>query len=336
MTQVRSPLAGYIRRYGSPRRRASPTLRSRWRGPSPTASPASDRLGTGVVAAQLVAVGLRRRRQDPLPRTRTVTSGGPTMPDLGSRGADQRFALRSASTTLRRSSTDPSAPRRVELFSPPATTSSPPRPRWPRSCAPGKRFARQRLRAWPRWRARPATGDTVVLLLCTHNAGSLADGPTAGSTTWRRGRLSGGSEPGVEVNRPPRGMAEVGHRHTGEYPKPWTDEIVRADVWSRWAAATPARSSGQAATRTGKLEDPAGWASRPSPIRDEIGERVRVLLASSRVTARPDDQPRGPAGRVHPPDTCAPVGPTTFRQVQRRSLLSGPPSRARLLPSPRS
>src|SRR5262245_47300699 len=40
---------------------------------------------------------------------------------------------------------------------------------------------------------------------------------------------SGGSEPGTEINPAAvDAMAERGIDITGEYPKPWTDEIVRA------------------------------------------------------------------------------------------------------------
>jgi protein-tyrosine-phosphatase len=40
---------------------------------------------------------------------------------------------------------------------------------------------------------------------------------------------SGGSEPGTEVNGSAvSAMAEVGTDITGEYPKPWTAEIVQA------------------------------------------------------------------------------------------------------------
>ena len=71
----------------------------------------------------------------------------------------------------------------------------------------------------------------VVLFLCVHNAGRsqmalgwfnhLADGK---AVAW-----SGGSEPGTEVNPAAiQAMAEVGIDIAREFPKPWTDEIVRA------------------------------------------------------------------------------------------------------------
>ena len=59
----------------------------------------------------------------------------------------------------------------------------------------------------------------------------------------------------------------------------------RPPTWSsRWAAATPARSSPASATSTGTLEDPAGkGVESVRPIRDEIESRVRGLLAELQV-----------------------------------------------------
>ena len=70
-----------------------------------------------------------------------------------------------------------------------------------------------------------------MLFLCTHNAGrsQMAMGffqRYAGDAAiaW-----SGGSEPGDEVNPAAiAAMAERGIDISGEYPKPWTDEVVRA------------------------------------------------------------------------------------------------------------
>jgi protein-tyrosine-phosphatase len=71
----------------------------------------------------------------------------------------------------------------------------------------------------------------IVLFLCVHNAGRsqmalgwlerLAGGRVVG---W-----SGGSEPAGEVNPAAvEAMREVGISLEDEFPKPWTDEIVRA------------------------------------------------------------------------------------------------------------
>ncbi|MET0628368.1 MAG: phosphotyrosine protein phosphatase, partial [Acidimicrobiia bacterium] len=101
---------------------------------------------------------------------------------------------------------------------------------------------------------------------------------------------SGGSEPAREVNQAAiAAMAEIGIDISREFPKPWTDEIVRA------ADVVVTMGCGDACPRfPGKryedwlLEDPAGQSiDAVRPIRDEIGRRVRALLASLGVEATP-------------------------------------------------
>jgi len=94
-----------------------------------------------------------------------------------------------------------------------------------------ERFARERLRALARVEGRSDDDRPVVLFLCTHNAGRsqialgyFRDMAGDAAVGW-----SGGSEPGSEVNPAAvAAMAEVGIDISGEFPKPWTDEIVRA------------------------------------------------------------------------------------------------------------
>ena len=94
---------------------------------------------------------------------------------------------------------------------------------------------------------------------------------------------SGGSEPSSQVNPAAiEAMAEVGIDITEEFPKPWTDEIVRA------ADAVITMGCGDACPIfPGKryedwvLEDPQGLdVASVRPIRDEIKGRVVVLLES--------------------------------------------------------
>jgi protein-tyrosine-phosphatase len=147
-----------------------------------------------------------------------------------------------------------------------------------------ERFARQRLRALARLEGNHDDGLPVVLFLCVHNAGrsQMALGWFNHLAAGRAVAWSGGSEPGSEVNPSAiAAMAEVGIDITGEYPKPWTDEIVRA------ADAVITMGCGDACpifpgTRyeDWDLDDPAGRdVAAVRPIRDEIGERVRKLLA---------------------------------------------------------
>jgi len=126
--------------------------------------------------------------------------------------------------------------------------------------------------------ARPA-----VLFLCVHNAGrsQMALGWFNHLAGGRAVAWSGGSEPGAEVNPAAiAAMAEVGIDISGEFPKAWTDEVVRA------ADAVVTMGCGDACpVFPGKtyldweLDDPAGMGVEAvRPIRDEIKRRVEGLL----------------------------------------------------------
>ena len=94
-----------------------------------------------------------------------------------------------------------------------------------------ERFARQRLDALARVEGKIGDGKPTVLFLCTHNAGrsQMALGFFTHLAGDRAVAWSGGSEPGDEINPAAiQAMAEVGIDITGEFPKPWTDEIVQA------------------------------------------------------------------------------------------------------------
>jgi protein-tyrosine-phosphatase len=154
-----------------------------------------------------------------------------------------------------------------------------------------ERFARQRLRAVAKIEGHATDGIPTVLFLCVHNAGrsQMALGwfnHLAGdqAVAW-----SGGSEPGNEVNPSAlAAMAEVGIDITGEYPKPWTDEIVQAaDVVVTMGCGDACPFFPGKRYEDWDLEDPAGQSvENIRPIRDEIEQRVRGLLASLGVTAR--------------------------------------------------
>ncbi len=124
----------------------------------------------------------------------------------------------------------------------------------------------------------------VVLFLCTHNAGrsQMALGFFNELAGDRAVAWSGGSEPGLEVNPAAiEAMAEVGIDITGEYPKPWTDEIVQAaDVVVTMGCGDACPLFPGKRYEDWELEDPAGQGvDAVRPIRDEIGGRVRALLA---------------------------------------------------------
>ena len=152
-----------------------------------------------------------------------------------------------------------------------------------------ERFARQRLRALARIEGQVAGGVPVVLFLCVHNAGrsQMALGwfnhlAGDGAVAW-----SGGSEPGNEVNPAAiAAMAEVGIDISEEFPKPWTDEIVRAaDVVVTMGCGDACPLFPGKRYEDWLLPDPFGKSVEAvRPTRDEIGRRVRELLASLGVT----------------------------------------------------
>jgi len=148
-----------------------------------------------------------------------------------------------------------------------------------------ERFARQRLHALAKVEGKAHDGVPVVLFLCVHNAGrsQMALGwfdrlAGDGAVAW-----SGGSEPSVKVNPSAvAAMAEVGIDITGESPKPWTDEIVRAaDVVVTMGCGDTCPLFPGKRYEDWELEDPAGQGvDAVRPIRDQIEGRVRELLAS--------------------------------------------------------
>lgn len=146
------------------------------------------------------------------------------------------------------------------------------------------RFARQRLQALAKVEGKHDAGTPTVLFLCVHNAGrsQMAMGFFQYLAGEQAVAWSGGSEPGHEVN--PAAVAamwEVGIDITGEYPKPWTDEIVRAaDVVVTMGCGDACPVFPGKRYEDWELPDPAGQGLEAvRPIRDETERRVRKLLA---------------------------------------------------------
>jgi arsenate reductase (thioredoxin) len=125
----------------------------------------------------------------------------------------------------------------------------------------------------------------TVLFLCVHNAGrsQMALGwfrHLAGSAAiaW-----SGGSEPADAINPTAvAAMAEIGIDVAAEFPKPWSDEVVRAaDVVVTMGCGDACPFYPGKRYEDWQLDDPAGQSIEAvRPIRDEIGRRVAALLAS--------------------------------------------------------
>ena len=146
-----------------------------------------------------------------------------------------------------------------------------------------ERFARQRLRALAKVEGLHDDGKPTVLFLCVHNAGrsQMAMGFFTALAGDRAVGWSGGSEPGIEVNPAAiAAMAERGIDIAGEFPKPWTDETVRAaDVVITMGCGDACPVFPGKRYEEWVLDDPAGWdVPGVRPVRDEIERRVRNLL----------------------------------------------------------
>ena len=154
-----------------------------------------------------------------------------------------------------------------------------------------ERFARQRLRALAKVEGKHASGVPVVLFLCTHNAGrsQMALGFFQHLAGDRAIAWSGGSEPATTINPSAiAAMRERGIDISGEYPKPWTDEVVRAaDVVVTMGCGDACPVFPGRRYEDWVLDDPAGLdVDDVRPIRDEIERRVRRLLVELEVPAR--------------------------------------------------
>ena len=148
-----------------------------------------------------------------------------------------------------------------------------------------ERFARQRLQALARVEGLHVDDKPVVLFLCTHNAGrsQMALGffqALAGDTAvaW-----SGGSEPGLEVNPGAvQAMAERGIDISHEFPKPWTDETVRAaDVVITMGCGDACPVFPGKRYENWDIDDPAEQdLDTVRRIRDDLERRVRTFVHS--------------------------------------------------------
>ncbi len=129
-----------------------------------------------------------------------------------------------------------------------------------------------------------------VLFVCVHNAGrsqmaaALLDHRANGKVRVR----SAGSEPADRLNPAVvEAMSEVGLDISKEFPKPLTDDAVRAaDVVITMGCGDACPFYPGKRYLDWELEDPAG---KPLPvvrrIRDEIDERVQRLLVELDATS---------------------------------------------------
>ena len=146
-----------------------------------------------------------------------------------------------------------------------------------------ERFARQRLRALARVEGKVTGGVPSVVFLCVHNAGrsQMAAGWASELGRDRIEVFSGGSDPASEINPAAiAAMREVGIDIASEFPKPWTDEVVRAaDVVITMGCGDACPIFPGKRYEDWEVADPAGLELVDvRAIRDDIEERVKVLL----------------------------------------------------------
>jgi arsenate reductase (thioredoxin) len=152
------------------------------------------------------------------------------------------------------------------------------------------RFARERLRALGQAEGMIAKVVPEVLFVCVQNSGRSQ--MAAGLMHQRAAGLvhvrSAGSDPAERINsNVVRAMAELGIDLSQEFPKPLTDEVVRA------ADAVITMGCGDACPiypgrqyEDWSVNDPADKdLEEVRAIRDEIDQHVRELLA--KITAQP-------------------------------------------------
>jgi arsenate reductase len=147
-----------------------------------------------------------------------------------------------------------------------------------------ERFARDRLHAIAKIEGKLMTNVPEVLFVCVHNAGrsqmaaALLDHRSKGRVHVR----SAGSEPADRLNPAViEAMSEIGLDISKEFPKPLTDEVVRAaDVVVTMGCGDACPLYPGKRYLDWKLEDPAGKSlAVVRRIRDEIDQRAQELLA---------------------------------------------------------
>ena len=112
--------------------------------------------------------------------------------------------------------------------------------------------------------------------------------------------MVGGTEPGSQVNASAvAAMAEIGIDITQEFPKPWTDEIVRAaDVVVTMGCGDSCPLFPGKRYEDWELRDPDGQPIEVvREIHDEISAHVRRLVADLGIGAAEAVHPRDPTGR---------------------------------------
>jgi protein-tyrosine-phosphatase len=145
------------------------------------------------------------------------------------------------------------------------------------------RFARERLRALAQAEGKLTKEMPEVLFVCVHNAGrsQMAAGLVKLRSGGRIHVRSAGSDPAETVNPAVvAAMQEIGVDMGEEFPKPLTDEVVRAaDVVITMGCGDACPIYPGKRYEDWQLEDPAGKTlDDVRPIRDDLDARVQALV----------------------------------------------------------
>ncbi|HEX2428225.1 MAG TPA: arsenate reductase ArsC [Gaiellaceae bacterium] len=146
------------------------------------------------------------------------------------------------------------------------------------------RFARERLKALGQADGIILKDMPEVLFVCVHNAGrsQMAAGLVKLRSHGRIHVRSAGSDPGEEINPAVvEAMEELGVDMGEEFPKPLTDEVVRAaDVVITMGCGDACPIYPGKRYEDWVLGDPAGQdLETVRRIRDELDERVQKLIS---------------------------------------------------------
>ena len=152
------------------------------------------------------------------------------------------------------------------------------------------RFSRERLKAYAQAEGLVTKEQSEVLFVCVQNAGRSQ--MAAGLVTLRSGGQihvrSAGSNPAEEINPlVEQAMAELGVDLADAFPKPLTDEVVRAaDVVVTMGCGDACPIYPGKRYEDWQVGDPAEASSveEVRRIRDDIDQRVQRLIGELGVT----------------------------------------------------
>jgi protein-tyrosine-phosphatase len=145
------------------------------------------------------------------------------------------------------------------------------------------RFARERLKALAQAEGIVTKEMPEVLFVCVHNAGrsQMAAGLVRLRSEGRIHVRSAGSDPADNINPAViEAMAEIGVDMEEEFPKPLTDEVVRAaDVVITMGCGDACPIYPGKRYEDWVLDDPAGQdLEAVRRIRDELDARIQSLV----------------------------------------------------------